>query len=162
GSVTLKHASGELTGADILPQVAYVPPDDYLFSGTVAENIIMAEDAPRADDIKAAAASANILDFIEGCPQGFDTLMGESGGTVSSGQAQRIAIARAIYKRSPVIVFDEPTANLDAASVEAFKNAARRLAAEKICIVVTHDAETKAVCDDVYVIENGRLKAQAK
>ena len=112
GTIELKHADGVLSGEEIMPQIAYVPPADYLFSGTVTENIIMSDNAPRLDDMKNAASGANILDFIESLSDGFDTLIGESGGTVSSGQAQRLAIARAIYKKSPIIVFDEPTANL--------------------------------------------------
>jgi ABC-type bacteriocin/lantibiotic exporter with double-glycine peptidase domain len=155
GNVTLKTSDG--ANAEITPQIAYVPPNDYLFSGTVAENIIMSEDNPRIDEMKAACSDANILGFIESLSGGFDTSIGESGGTVSSGQAQRLAIARAIYKKSPIVVFDEPTANLDADSVEQFKSAVRRLAQDKgkICVIVTHDASTMTVCDKVYVMEDG-------
>jgi subfamily B ATP-binding cassette protein MsbA len=158
GRVWLKHASGELSGEEIMAQVAYVPPVDYLFSGSVEDNIIMSEEEPRLSNMKEAASGANILDFIESLPEGFDTEIGESGGTVSSGQAQRIAIARAIYKRSPVVVFDEPTANLDADSIEKFQSAIKNLAKDKICIVVTHDASTMTVCDKVYLLEDGRVR----
>jgi ABC-type bacteriocin/lantibiotic exporter with double-glycine peptidase domain len=87
GEITLKTSDG--ANAEITPQIAYVPPNDYLFSGTVAENIIMSEDNPRIDEMKAACSDANILGFIESLSGGFDTSIGESGGTVSSGQAQR-------------------------------------------------------------------------
>jgi subfamily B ATP-binding cassette protein MsbA len=156
GRVSLKTSSG--AAPDILPQVAYVPPVDYLFSGTVAENIIMSESAPRENEMNAAASDANILDFIKSLPDGFDTPIGESGGTVSSGQAQRLAIARAIYKKSPIVVFDEPTANLDVDSIEQFQSAVGRLARDKICVIVTHDVSTVAVCDRVYVLENGGIR----
>jgi len=158
GSISLKHSSGILSGGEIMPQVAYVPPVDYLFSGTVTDNIIMSEDRPRLSDMMAAASGANILDFIESLPEGFDTVIGESGGTVSSGQAQRIAIARAIYKRSPIVVFDEPTANLDADSIEKFQSAVKTLAADKICIIVTHDPSTMTVCDKIYLLEDGFVR----
>lgn len=158
GKVELKHQSGVLSGEEILPQIAYVPPVDYLFSGTVAENIAMTENEPNIDEMKKAAADANIIDFIESLPQGFDTMIGESGGTVSSGQAQRIAIARAIYKKSPVIVFDEPTANLDVESIEKFQSAVKLLSKDKICIMVTHDVSTITVCDKVYVLEDGGVR----
>ena len=141
-----------------MPQIAYVPPADYLFSGTVTENIIMSDNEPRVNDMKNAASGANILDFIESLSDGFDTLIGESGGTVSSGQAQRLAIARAIYKKSPVIVFDEPTANLDVDSIEKFQAAIRHLAKDKICIIVTHDVSTINICDKVYIIENKQVR----
>jgi subfamily B ATP-binding cassette protein MsbA len=158
GKIELKHADGVLSGEEIMPQIAYVPPADYLFSGTVTENIIMSDNEPRVNDMKSAASGANILDFIESLPDGFDTLIGDSGGTVSSGQAQRLAIARAIYKHSPVIVFDEPTANLDTDSIEKFQTAVRHLAKEKICIIVTHDISTINICDKVYIIENKQVR----
>jgi len=157
GSISLNHDGGAHTGAEIMPHIAYVPPTDYLFSGTVLDNIVMSEAEARMDDVKQAARDANILDFIEALPQGFDTVIGESGGTVSSGQAQRIAIARAIYKKSPVLVFDEPTANLDADSVEKFQSTIKKLSDDKVCIVVTHDESTMTVCDKVYVLEEGRV-----
>jgi ABC-type bacteriocin/lantibiotic exporter with double-glycine peptidase domain len=156
GTVVLNHAAGTLD--EITPQVAYVPPVDYLFSGTVAENIIMSENEPRLEELKAASSRANILDFIQSLPDGFDTPIGESGGTVSSGQAQRLAIARAIYKKSPIIVFDEPTANLDADSIDVFQSAVRQLAKDKICIIVTHDISTITVCDKVYLLEEGCVR----
>jgi len=157
GSVSLKHVDGTLTGEEIMPQVAYVPPVDYLFSGSVTDNIIMSEDKPKMLEVEKAAQDANILDFIQSLPQGFDTVIGESGGTVSSGQAQRIAIARAIYKKSPILVFDEPTANLDADSIEKFQSVIKHLAKEKICIVVTHDESTMGVCDKVYSLDGGEV-----
>lgn len=156
GSVALKHEAGLLSGEEIMAQAAYVPPDSYLFSGNVSENIIMSEPAPRYDEMRAAASDANIIAFIESLPHGFDTLLGESGGTVSSGQAQRIAIARAIYKKARIIVFDEPTANLDAGSIEKFQATVRKLAKDNICIIVTHDVSTMTVCDKVYILDNGR------
>jgi ABC-type multidrug transport system fused ATPase/permease subunit len=156
GKVTLHHTSGTLD--KIMPQVAYVPPVDYLFSGTVAENIIMSENQPCLEEMNIASSGANILEFIESLPEGFDTNIGESGGTVSSGQAQRLAIARAIYKKSPIVIFDEPTANLDITSIEIFQSAIKKLAKDKICIIVTHDISTITVCDKVYELEEGRIK----
>ena len=160
GKIELKHNSGTLGDGEIMPQIAYVPPVDYLFSETVKENIIMSESEKqaRANEIENAASSANILDFIQSLPEGFDTPIGESGGTVSSGQAQRLAIARAIYKKSPIVVFDEPTANLDVESVEKFQATVKAVAKEKICIIVTHDISTIGVCDKIYVIENGSIR----
>ncbi|MCL2820658.1 MAG: ABC transporter ATP-binding protein/permease [Oscillospiraceae bacterium] len=160
GSVSLNHLHGTLNGEEIMPQVAYVPPVDYLFSGSVAENIIMSDTEPCIETMEKAANDANILDFIRSLPQGFDTVIGESGGTVSSGQAQRIAIARAIYKGSPVLVFDEPTANLDADSIEKFQSAIKQISKEKICIVVTHDTSTMDACDTVLELEGGRVSKE--
>jgi len=158
GTVELKHALGVLSGEEIMSQVAYVPPDDYLFSGSVSDNIIMSENEPRYDEMQTAASDANIIEFIQSLPHGFDTLIGESGGTVSSGQAQRIAIARAIYKKARIVVFDEPTANLDVEAIEKFQSVVKYLAKDKICIIVTHDMSTMTVCDKVYVLEHGGVR----
>lgn len=162
GEVKLLPEGGgnALKNGEILSQIAYVPPVDYLFSGTVKENICMADEAADMDFMRECAEKANVLEFIESLPKGFETVLGESGGTVSSGQAQRLAIARALYKKSPVIVFDEPTANLDAESIEKFQSTLKAVSAGKICIAVTHDKSTMNVCDYVYVLDAGRITEQ--
>lgn len=157
GLVTLEHDFGTFSGSDIITQVAYVPPNDYLFSGTVAENIIMSEENAIQNQIQDAALKANILDFINSMPNGFNTVLGEDGNTVSSGQAQRIAIARAIYKKSKIFIFDEPTANLDEESIMKFQTTVKKLAEDNICIIVTHDTSTIEICDKVYILSDGTI-----
>lgn len=158
GSVTLQYDTGFVSGEQIMPHTAYVPSDDYLFSGKISDNIIMSEEIPRYQEMQMAAYDANIAQFIKTLPQGYDTLLGESGGTLSSGQAQRIAIARAIYKKANVIVFDEPTTNLDADSVEKVLSVIKDLAKDKICMIVTHDTSAITACDKIYVLEQGSVK----
>jgi len=158
GNISLISDNGSYSGEAIMPHVAYDPPVDYLFSGTVLDNIVMSKDTPNMKEVEQAASDANILDFITSLPHGFNTVIGESGGTVSSGQAQRIAIARAIYKKSSILVFDEPTANLDADSIEKFQSTIKRIVKDKICIVVTHDESTMTVCDKVYILDEGQVK----
>lgn len=155
GTVKLEYDLGTIADNDIITQVAYVPPSDYLFSGTVAENIIMSEENAVQNQMQEAALKANVLDFINSMPNGFDTVLGEDGNTVSSGQAQRIAIARAIYKKSKIFIFDEPTANLDEDSIMKFQAAVKKLAEDNICIIVTHDTSTVDICDKVYVLSDG-------
>lgn len=162
GTISLKHDSGLLSGEEIMTHVAYVPPDDYLFSGSVSDNIIMSEIEPRYNEMLLAASSANIIEFIQSLPNGFDTLLGESGSTVSSGQAQRIAIARAIYKNARIFVFDEPTANLDVDSIEKFQSVVKKLAKDNICIIVTHDISTITICDKIYLLEKGNVREEQK
>ncbi|MCM1062761.1 MAG: ABC transporter ATP-binding protein/permease [Eubacterium sp.] len=157
GSVKLKYGSEIISGNDIITQIAYVPPNDYLFSGTVAENIIMSEKNAVQSQMRGAALKANILDFINSMPNGFDTILGENGNTLSSGQAQRIAIARAIYKNSKVFIFDEPTANLDEDSILKFQAAIKKLSEDNICIVVTHDTSIIDICDKVYMLSGGNI-----
>ena len=156
GTIELRTEQGTIGGEQLTEQVAYVPPDNYLFSGTILENIMMSEQKPQIEKINLAASDANILEFIKSLPDGFDTLIGESGNTLSSGQAQRIAIARAVYINRPVIIFDEPTANLDADSIEKFHAAVHKLALNNICIIVTHDISTISACDRIYLLDNGR------
>ncbi len=155
GLVKLEYDSGTLSGSDIITQVAYVPPCDYLFSGTVAENIIMSEKNAIQNQMQEAALKANVFDFINSMPNRFDTILGEDGNTVSSGQAQRIAIARAIYKKGKIFIFDEPTANLDEDSIIKFQATVKKLAEDNICIIVTHDTSTVDICDKVYVLSDG-------
>lgn len=155
GSVTLQCGAETFSGADIISHVAYVPPEDYLFSGTIAENIAMSNTFD-TEKLKAAAVGANIFDYIQTLDNGFDTVLGEGGNTVSSGQAQRIAIARAIYKNG-VFIFDEPTANLDQETIKMFQSTVKKIAENNICIIVTHDKSTVEICDKIYTLENGRV-----
>lgn len=161
GTVKLKCKDKTISGEDIISQVAYVPPEDYLFSGTIAENIAMSDNERDTEKMSAAAASANIFDHIQSLANGFETVIGEGGNTVSSGQAQRIAIARAIYKRGEIFIFDEPTANLDQETVDVFQSTVKKLAQDNICIIVTHDTSTVGICDKVYTLENGRAQITA-
>jgi len=157
GKIELKHSKGIFTGEEILTQIAYVPSSDYLFSGTIAENIAMVEKHD-LNKMKNAAQKANILDFIENLQYQFNTQISESGSNISNGQAQRIAIARAIYKEAPIIVLDEPTANLDIESIENFQNTLKSLCNEKIIILVTHDNSIVNICEKVYIIDDGTMK----
>lgn len=158
GSVTLHCGAKTFSGEDIISHVAYVPPEDYLFSGTIAENIAMSNNSD-IEKLKASAVGANIFNYIQALDNGFDTVLGEGGNTVSSGQAQRIAIARAIYKNG-VFIFDEPTANLDQETIKLFQSTVKKLAENNICIIVTHDKSTVEICDKIYTLENGKIAAQ--
>jgi ABC-type bacteriocin/lantibiotic exporter with double-glycine peptidase domain len=149
------------TGAeihDILAFVSYVPADGFLFTGSVCENICMDK---TADDalLKSACEAANILDFVKSLPNGFDEIIGEGSNNLSSGQAQRISIARAIYRDSPIIIFDEPTSNLDVDAIDSLRETIRRAAGSKICLIITHDTGTAEICDKVYVMKDGKVSA---
>jgi len=132
---------------DVRSVISYVPNSDILFSDTIAENIAMGEEA-NILRLMNAARMANILDFIETLPDKFDTVISEYGGNLSSGQAQRIGIARAVYNESvQVILLDEPTSNLDAESVNVLKRELKNLSRDKTCIVVSHDDSLKDIFD---------------
>jgi len=152
GTIKLVDESGQ-SSQNITPYVAYVPPANYVFNGTLAENIYMISEFEQ-DKMEKAAKAAGIYDFIMTLPEGFETVIGEGATELSSGQGQRVAIARALYQDSPVMIFDEPTSNLDSESVTVVHEAIRRAAQDKICLVISHDAATIDICDELYLVEN--------
>ncbi len=143
--------------ADTRCHIAYVPQGNSLLSGTVAENMQLArEDVPEEaiiDALKAACA----WDFVEKLPQGIHTPLGERGRGLSEGQAQRIAIARALLRNAPILLLDEATSALD---VDTEKQVLQSIMAHcpgRICILTTHRPSVLELCSKVYQVENGRL-----
>ncbi|MFG2207065.1 thiol reductant ABC exporter subunit CydD [Streptomyces sp. NPDC048638] len=130
-------------------RIAWVPQRPHLFAGTVAENVRLAR--PDAGDaaVRAALADAGALDFVDVLPDGAATRLGESGTGLSAGQRQRIALARAFLADRPILLLDEPTANLDGETEEAVVAAVRRLAAGRTVLLVVHRPALLAVADRV-------------
>ncbi|MFJ6788646.1 thiol reductant ABC exporter subunit CydD [Streptomyces angustmyceticus] len=130
-------------------QIAWVPQHPHLFAGTIAENVRLAR--PDADDaaVRAALGDAGALDFVDALPDGTATRLGESGAGLSAGQRQRLALARAFLADRPILLLDEPTANLDGASEEAIVAAVRRLAVGRTVLLVVHRPALLAVADRV-------------
>lgn len=144
-----------LTVASLRSQFSVVLQDGLLFSSSVRENIACA--APGASDaeIEAAARLANAHDFIVRMPQGYDTVLGERGTTLSHGQRQRIAIARAAVRRSPILILDEPTTGLDEENERIVVEALRRLSTDRTTFLVTHDLRLAARADTVLYLDRG-------
>jgi ATP-binding cassette subfamily B protein len=138
-------------------QLAVVLQDTVLFAATVRENIAYgsADASPAA--VEAAARLANADGFIRELPGGYDAVVGERGTTLSSGQRQRIAIARAAVRRAPILILDEPTTGLDEANARAVTEAFERLASGPTTLIVTHDPRLAASADLVVYIERGRV-----
>ena len=103
---------------------------------------------------------ANAHDFIEALPDGYDTLVGERGVTLSSGQRQRIAIARAALRPSPILILDEPTTGLDRHNAQAVIQALEKLAQGRTVIMVTHDLELAARADRILYLDAGRIREE--
>lgn len=137
--------------------VGWVPQAPHLFHGTVAENIRLARPDAGMDDVVAAARAANAHDFILSLPQGYDTPIGEQGARLSGGQRQRVAIARAFLKNAPFLVLDEATANLDAASEAAIRDALARLMRGRTTLIIAHRLGFVYDAQQVVVMEQGRI-----
>ncbi|UKY51501.1 thiol reductant ABC exporter subunit CydD [Streptomyces inhibens] len=130
-------------------RIAWVPQHPHLFAGSIAENVRLAR--PDADDaaVRTALADAGALDFIDALPDGMATRLGESGAGLSAGQRQRLALARAFLADRPILLLDEPTANLDGETEEAIVAAVRRLAVGRTVLLVVHRPALLAVADQV-------------
>jgi ATP-binding cassette subfamily C protein len=153
---TLDHWSPTSLG----PSIGYMPQGIELFDGTVAENISRFAEEPDPSRVVAAAQAAGAHDMILRLPQGYDTRTGEGAGSLSAGQRQRIALARALYGDPFLVVLDEPNSNLDAEGEAALTEAIKGVRARGgIIVVVAHRPSALAALDQVLVMRNGTVQA---
>jgi subfamily B ATP-binding cassette protein MsbA len=141
-------------------QISFVLQDTVLFSGTIWDNIAYGRPEASYAEIVRAAEAANAAEFIEKLPHKYDTVVGERGLTLSGGQRQRIAIARAIIRNSPILILDEPSSGLDAASEQLVFDALDRLMENKTSIVIAHRLSTIRKASCIYVVKDGRIVEQ--
>ncbi len=158
GTVRLDGATLDQWSPEALGRhVGYVPQDVELFNGTVAQNIARFEDPPDPDAVIAAAQAAGVHDLVINLPEGYETVIGEHGGALSAGQAQRIALARALYRDPFLVVLDEPNSNLDAEGDEALTRAILGLRARgAVTVVVAHRPSAIAGVDYILIMAKGR------
>ncbi|MFQ5740171.1 MAG: ABC transporter ATP-binding protein [Acidobacteriota bacterium] len=138
-------------------QISTVLQDNLLFATTVRANIGYGAPEATTDQIEAAARLANAHEFIEKLPLGYDTVLGERGVTLSHGQRQRIAIARAAIRRAPILILDEPTSGLDEENVQTVLEALDRLCSSCTTFLITHNLRFAAASDWILYVENGRV-----
>jgi subfamily B ATP-binding cassette protein MsbA len=144
-------------------QFALVSQDVVLFNDSVAANVALGAPKDAAidrDRVRDALRSANLLDFVEGLPQGLDTDIGHNGNQLSGGQRQRMAIARAIYKDAPILILDEATSALDSESERAVQESLDRLMKGRTTLVIAHRLSTIEHADRVVAMEAGRVVEQ--
>ena len=134
----------------------------YLFEDTIANNIRFGRPEASMEDVIKAAKKACCHDFIMELPEGYDTVVGEGGATLSGGEKQRIAIARAIMKNAPIIILDEATANVDPENEKEITEAIENLTKEKTIIMIAHRLKTVRHADQIVVIDKGKIVQQGK
>ena len=135
--------------------ISLVSQDIILFDDTIKANIAYANEQASEKEILEACDFASATEFINKLPEGFETKIGENGVRVSGGQKQRISIARAILKKSPIILLDEATSSLDAESEEKVQNAIINLTKNKTTLVIAHRLSTIYDANQIFVLKNG-------
>lgn len=153
GSVDLSECSLEAWRA----QIAWVPQRPTLFRGTVAENIRLGDAGGDSDRVRWAAELAGAHTFIRELPEGYETIVGEGGRPLSAGQLQRVALARAFLRDAPLLILDEPTANLDPLSAELVGKTIERVWGERTVLLISHRPELAAQADRIERLEAGRV-----
>ena len=141
-------------------RIALVPQTPVLFSGSIADNIRYGRLDATDAEVEAAARAAHVDVFVRRLPQGYDTPVAEGGATLSGGERQRLGIARALLKRAPILILDEPTSAIDAISEEAVFDALRRLRPRHTTLVIAHRLSTIRDANRILVLDDGRLVAQ--
>ena len=152
-------------GSDIrdIPQeayadkIAFVSQDNYLFNMTVRENIRLGKPSATDEEVEEAAKMSGCHDFIMSLENGYDTLVGSSGGHLSGGERQRISIARAMLKAAPVVILDEATAYTDPENEAVIQRSVSKLTEGKTLIVIAHRLSTVVDADRIYVVKDGRI-----
>ena len=158
GSVTIDGQDvRDVTQRSLREAIGLVQQDVYLFDGTIAENIAYGCPDATAAEIRLAARRANIADFVESLPDGYETQVGERGSHLSGGQKQRIAIARVFLKNPPILIFDEATSALDNESEQAVQESLEELSRGRTTLVIAHRLSTIRGADEIATIEAGRV-----
>ena len=163
GNIRLYKNNGEYVeaGPDTRKLFSYVPQGNYLFSGTLRENILLINPEAGKDEIDEALKISDIYDFVQKLPDGLDTVIGEKGLGISEGQAQRLAIARALLSNAPILLLDEATSALDADTERRVLDNIKKLN-KKTCIIITHKAAALQVCNKEFIIQDKILSCVEK
>lgn len=148
----------EYTLPHLMSHIAMVFQSVYLFEDTIENNIKFGVPNATREEVIDAAKKAMCHDFIEALPNGYDTLIGEGGATLSGGEKQRISVARAMLKEAPIVIFDEATANIDPENEDKLKAAIEELTKNKTIIMIAHRLSTIRNADQILVLNNGKIE----
>jgi subfamily B ATP-binding cassette protein MsbA len=141
-------------------QISLILQDTLLFRATIRENIAYGRPNASLREVRRAAELANAHEFIESMPHGYDTIVGERGETLSGGQRQRISIARAVIRDTPILILDEPTASLDAASEESVITALGRLMKNRTSVFIAHHLAAIRQAHVIFVVSDAAILEQ--
>ena len=161
----IKEGTIKLNGKDIknislgslMDQISMVFQRVYLFKDTIYNNIAMGRPSATREEVIEAAKKARCYDLIRSLPEGFDTVIGEGGASLSGGEKQRISIARCILKDSPIVILDEATASVDADNERAIQEAISELCKNKTLLVIAHRLKTIKDADQILVVSEGKI-----
>ena len=158
GSIRIGDADvREYTLESLMEQISMVFQKVYLFADTIENNIKFGRPDATHEQVVEAARKACCHEFIEALPDGYNTVIGEGGATLSGGEKQRISIARAILKDSPIIIFDEATANVDPENEDKLQKAMEELMRDKTIIMIAHRLKTVQKADQILVLDDGAI-----
>jgi len=148
----------DFTQASLRRQIAIVSQETFLFNTSIADNIAYGIPNASRQQVEKAAQAACADEFIQQLPQGYDTVVGDRGGRLSGGERQRVAIARALLKDAPLLILDEATSHLDAASESSVQQALTHLMKDRTSLVIAHRLSTVQRADEILVITRGRIE----
>ncbi len=151
------HDVRDLKIKSLRDNIALVLQEPFLFPISIGENIAYGKPQASPAEIEAASRAANAHEFIEKLPEGYNTVVGERGATLSVGQRQRIAIARALLKDAPILILDEPTSALDAETEQTLMEALKRLMKNRTTLIIGHRLSTARLATNIAVLESGTI-----
>ena len=151
------HDVRNVTQRSLREQLAVVPQEAFLFSGSVLDNIRFARPTASDDEVKRVARIVGVHDFVEGLPDGYDTEVQEGGSALSTGQRQLISFARALLADPRILILDEATSSVDAESERRIERAMEVLFSGRTSIIVAHRLSTVRYADEIVVVDGGRI-----
>jgi thiol reductant ABC exporter CydC subunit len=161
GSIRLGgHELKEFEQHELLQHMAVISQDTYLFNNTIRQNLLLAKPAASEEEILEAVNKAELLPFVSALPHGLETVIGERGLQLSGGERQRLAIARTFLKEAPILLLDEPTANLDAITEQKIMQAMQPLMRNRTTLLITHRLAGLKTMDEIIVLQAGRIIEQ--